>query len=245
MKSTTGSGLSALFLGFFLAACGSEGGNNGGDGGPVAGDDDPVPLAQRYLPLAAGLSWTYKVIDNGVTSMKVQTIEAAEAPPIDSKKSVQSFRVKTTKGVNDQTISWQENRGNQVVRHLERSFPPGGTMYNLQESWEPYKTRLDQRPSKLKAGTTWTVEYVETHQVTGGGAPTTSMRSERWTVMGVNETVTVTAGTYTNCLLLRRQGTDVGAASDKFYWYARGVGKLRETGGQTEELTAFSGLAPN
>jgi hypothetical protein len=234
--------LPALLGASLFSGCGSESGNNGTDGGgPLPGDDVVVPLAQRYLPLAAGMTWTYKVIDNGVTTMKVQTVEAIEAPPVASKSSVQAFRVKTTKGVNDQTVSWQENRGNQVIRHAERSFAPGATTHDLQESWEPYKTRLDQRPSKLKAGTTWTVQYTETHEVLGA-PPTTTMRSEKWTVMSVSEPVTVTAGTFKDCLLLRRQGTDTGAASDKFYWYARGVGKLRETGGQTEELTAFSGL---
>jgi hypothetical protein len=60
--------------------------------------------------------------------------------------------------------------------------------------------------------------------------------SETWTVIGDDETLTVPAGTFTHVIHFRK----VGAASSKDYWYARGVGKLKETGTQTEELSAYS-----
>ena len=54
-------------------------------------------------------------------------------------------------------------------------------------------------------------------------------RNESWEVMGVNEMLTTPAGTY-KTLHVRRVGTDQNATSDKQYWFACGVGKVRESG---------------
>jgi hypothetical protein len=45
----------------------------------------------------------------------------------------------------------------------------------------------------------------------------------------------VPAGTF-DAVLLRKVSN---ASSEKNYWYARGVGKVKETGAQTEELTEY------
>ena len=50
--------------------------------------------------------------------------------------------------------------------------------------------------------------------------------------------LTVPAGTFT-CLHLHKVGTDDSTAQ-KDYWFARGVGKIKESGGQTEELASYS-----
>jgi hypothetical protein len=239
--------VSAVSLGSALAlAAGCESTTPpGGDGGPgpLPGDDVPTPLDKRYLPLAMGLTWTYRVIDGGIASMKTQVVEALEAPPVDSKKSVKAFRVKTTKGANDHTVSWQEPIGNILARHLEQSFAPGSTTPSLTEWWEPYKIRLDMRPSRLQAGVVFNVTYTEYNQVAGGQV-TMTVRNEKWSILSTTEPVMAMGMMFKDVLMVRRQGTDAGAASDKTYWYARGVGKLKEVGGQTEDLMAFSGLPP-
>ena len=62
--------------------------------------------------------------------------------------------------------------------------------------------------------------------------------SDRWFVER-REMVTVPAGTF-DALVLRKVSV---AAAEKTYWYAPGVGKVKETGGQTEELTEYE-VAP-
>ena len=54
--------------------------------------------------------------------------------------------------------------------------------------------------------------------------------------------VTVPAGTFST-IRLRRQvlvGAGGGEGADKTFWFAEGIGKIKETGGQTEELSAYS-----
>jgi hypothetical protein len=49
----------------------------------------------------------------------------------------------------------------------------------------------------------------------------------------------VPAGTF-KAIRLHRTGTAAGA-SDKLYWFVRGVGKIKETGGsRSEELQSYS-----
>jgi hypothetical protein len=52
------------------------------------------------------------------------------------------------------------------------------------------------------------------------------------------ESVTVPAGTF-EALVLRKVSGASDGANEKHYWYVPGVGKVKETGSQTEELTEF------
>ena len=61
------------------------------------------------------------------------------------------------------------------------------------------------------------------------------MGRDRWTVIADDETLEVPAGTFEHVIHFQKSG----GGSAKEYWYARGVGKLKETGSQLEELTAF------
>jgi hypothetical protein len=81
----------------------------------------------------------------------------------------------------------------------------------------------------------WVEEYQETKAPVGAAAETKTTR-DVWNVDGVNQTVTVPAGTFTNAIVLIKSG----GSSQKTYWYVPGVGKVKETGGQTEELTAYT-----
>jgi hypothetical protein len=84
-------------------------------------------------------------------------------------------------------------------------------------------------------GATWTTAYTEVEVDPVVGTTTTS-KDETWIVEGVDEAVTVPAGTF-NALRVRK--TTSGAA-DKTYWFVKGVGKVKEQGEQLEDLTAYS-----
>ncbi len=221
-----------------LTVFGCESGGGGGGGGPCD-DGMKVLPAERYLPLTEGTRWIYKVTDtgNGSITMKTTTVAAPEEIPGSAKEGA-AFKVTTTKtsskGAGDQSISWQQDCGMSVARHLERSYNPGETTHFLEEWWIPFKLRLDERPDKLKVGS-YEVNYDEFHQLVGG-MRTTQKRSERWTVVSVGQPLTVLGKRYNDCLDIKRTGTDLGATSMKEYWYCKGVGKVKETGGQLEEL---------
>ena len=69
-------------------------------------------------------------------------------------------------------------------------------------------------------------------------SPVTTSKHDTWVVEATDAQITVPAGTFT-CLQLRNLNTVTG--SDNRYWFAQGVGKIREEGAtQVEELTSYS-----
>jgi hypothetical protein len=210
-----------------LSACG--GGEPAGNPDGGSGVDGP-PLEDRWFPFVEGASWTFRVTPLGAPSEeKTQTVMGLEAVP--GKTGVIAYRVRTEK-IDGVTTSWQEDLGTRLVRHREQSFDIAGTM-TTDEIYEPFKLRLDESAGHTAMGASWMEIYTET---INGGAPIS--RSETWTVEAVAEAVTVPAGTF-DCLRVRRMGTELGQA-DKIFWFARGVGKIKEEGDQVEELMDHS-----
>ena len=217
----------ALSLALCLVACGSEDPPGAPD---ASGATDGAPPEQRWLPLATGNRWTYLVTPLGLPpEQKSQTIMQVEEVP--EKSGQRAFFVVTEK-VDGMTHSWQEDRGNMIVRHREVSFDSPGAMNGL-ELYDPFKLRVDETDEHTTMGVDWVNTYTES---INGGAP--FARSEHWYVEAIAEDVTVPAGTFP-CLRVRRMGTEFGQA-DKTFWFARGVGKVKEAGDQTEELMSYS-----
>ncbi len=218
-----------------LAACGDDAPAHGGDGGM---EECLAPAADRYLPLVIGASWTYDTLDssmmNPVTVVKTSTVEALEDVG-DRKAGVTAYRVRTGKsgGVGD-VVSWQEDQCTGIVRHREQQFDPNDTLLTDQ-FYVPGKLRVDETAEHLTLGATWTTAYTEVEVDPILGTHTVS-KDETWTVQAVDEMVTTPAGTF-SCL---KVGKATSGAAAKTYWFAKGVGKVQETGEQTETLTAFT-----
>jgi hypothetical protein len=102
------------------------------------------------------------------------------------------------------------------------------------ESYDPGRFHLDETPAHIAAGANWTENYTQTHH-DFNGTPVTPKQAV-WTVQNVAEQVTVPAGTFT-CLRIVRQ--DTGDTPD-YYWFARGVGKVKEQHTKLEELMSVS-----
>ena len=216
---------------------GGSGGSAGGAGGSGMGDPS------QLLPLKTGNWWTYLVTDeNQVPTPKTQTVmEEGPVGGTGPNAAVTAFRMVTRKGVNgmDETISWQARVGTRVVRYREQAYmanPPHAL--ELEEYWNPYKLRVDESPTHMTAGASW----VETDQETKlpvGGSPLMAAVEDRWTVSAERLAVTVQGRSYEVLIL-----TKTGAASQKTYWWARGIGKVKEIGvNQVEELVSYQ-VAP-
>lgn len=214
-------------------------GSTEGGGGSAAGSAG-MPSTEPLLPWAMGSSWTYRVTSGGMSSLKTTTIGALEkvggtGPNADS----MAFHVTTAKGAgsNDHTESWQAidpSSPDRVLRYREQSFSAMTGNLQQEEHWAPAKLHADGSAEHTKKGATWEEAYSETKLVVGM-PPVTKDVSDGWSVVDDDETVTVPAGTFQHVVHLRKVGS-----STKDYWYARGVGKLKETGTQTEELTEYT-----
>lgn len=209
----------------------------GGGGGSGGGGGELKPL----LPWQVGNTWTYQVTQAGVMSVKTTTIEAAEVVGGEGpNKDVMAFFVVTAKGTDskDKTESWQApdlDNPDRIVRYRERSYGAMTGLFQLEEHWDPAKLHIDGSAARTVAGATWLESYSET-KLELNLSPTTHDVRENWTVLADDESVEVPAGKFDNVIHFRK----AGGGSTKEYWYVRGVGKVKETGSQTEELTEFS-----
>jgi hypothetical protein len=223
----------SLFLIFGLVACGSEdpSANPGGSGGSGGGSS-----TETLLPWKTGNRWTYQVTEDGAVSTKETTVGEEELVGGSGPAGeLTAFKVVTKKRDGaDQTVSWQAIDGDRVVRYREQSFSAGTGELDLEEHWAPHKLHIDWSPEHTEAGASWLEDYEETKLPVGDTA-STSTRRDRWTVVSAGEEVTVGAGTFQNVVVFQKVGGD----TPKTYYYARGVGKLKETGGQTEELVDY------
>lgn len=191
------------------------------------------PASERYLPLAVGASWTYDVSEPGVpAAAKTNTVEALEDVG-DQKAGVQAFRVRTEK-LSGYTLSWQEDRCTSVVRHREKSFDDDDALVSDQ-IYVPSKLRIDETAAHLAVGAQWTESYTEVENDPISGTDTTS-KDEVWQVVATDVAVTVPAGTFSTIQLNKTTSGD----ADKTFWFALGVGKIKEQGEQLEELRSFT-----
>ncbi len=214
---------------FLLGACGDDAPTD--SDAPVA--ECTTPLSERYLPLVVGASWTYDTSDMGSPVVpKTTTFEAFEDVG-DVKTGVMAFRQRTEKVVGH-ALSWHRDDCTGVSRHREQTFDGAGTLVTDQ-FYVPGKLRVDESAAHVTLGATWSTAYTEVERDPINGT-TTRSKDETWVVEGVDESVTVPAGTFT---ALRVRKTTSGAA-DKTYWFVKGVGKVKEMGEQVEDLTAYS-----
>lgn len=229
-------GVSSLLGLLVLPGCGSE---EPGKSSGSAGSGNMPPAGGPLLPWTEGNRWTYRVTQDGVVSDKVTTVGAEE--PVGGEGPYADVRANkvTTRKRNgaDLTESWQARDGDRVLRYRERSYSASTGEFELEEHWDPYKLHVDGSPERLSDGNSWLEEYEET-KLPVGQSPSLSTRRDRWKVVSVAESVTVPAGTF-DAVVIQKLGTD----TPKTYWYVPGVGKVKETGGQTEELTDYE-LAP-
>jgi hypothetical protein len=192
------------------------------------------------LPWAPGNTWTYRVTQDGIVTEKTTTVgDEVEVGGTGPNAEVLAFHVVTAKGVNsaDRTESWQApdpENPDRIVRYREQSFGAMTGMLELEEHWDPPKIHIDGSADRTVAGASWLEIYDET-KLPVGLTPTTKEARDRWTVIADDEVVEVPAGTFDNVIHLQKTGN-----SAKEYWYVRGVGKIKETGSQTEELVDYT-----
>lgn len=223
--------LSALAFGVGCGGSEPAGGDDGAAGGSGMLEGEP------FLPLAEGNRWVYRVTQDSTVTEKATVVGPLE--PVGGSgphATDMAHRMTTTKGQGgtDETVSWQALVGARVVRFREQAFGATSGMLTLEEHWSPAKLRVDQSAEHTVAGATW-LESISETKLPVGGQPVTSTVNDRWTVLADDVTLTVPAGTFENVLHLQK----VGGSSNKQYWWARGVGKLKETGSQTEELVSY------
>lgn len=206
---------------------------------PASGEDSGADAAveQRsgpLLPWKEGNTWTYQVTEDGEESTKIVTVGAEEEVGGSGPHATdRANKVVTKKGQSDQTVSWQTVESERVVRYREQSFSEKTGALTEEEHWEPHKLHVDMSAANTKEGASWVESYAET-KLPVDGEPSTETERDVWSVDAVDQVVTVPAGTFRAIVLQK-----AGSGGLKTYWYVPGVGKVKETGGQTELLVSY------
>jgi hypothetical protein len=209
---------------------GSGGSVMGSDGGPASSDAGQPATTGRYIPLAIGASWTWNGFDtlsgqSGVTDSKVEAMETLTG----AKAGIKAFRVRN-KTLTGFTVNWQQDIGTAVVRHREQFLDPTGAVTS-DHTFMPTKLRLDESPTHTALNASWTETYTDMAMFATAIMVT-------WKVEAVNEMVTVPAGTF-SCLRVHSVQTG-GAAYDSTFWFARNVGKVKESGTEERQLVRYN-----
>jgi hypothetical protein len=227
----------------------SSGGTGGNPGAPDGGGDPdagsgPGPAA-TYYPLKVGNWWKYRVTSPvDLPWEKLVTAERAEPVGGDGPNATrEAIRMITRKGLGDMTINWQGRvdhpDGPIWVRYRETAYAASTMMVNVEDWWSPHRLRFDERAAHTAPGASFQESYTEYKRYGTTGLPTMSPTVTDWLVDAVDETVVVQlpgapARTYPACIRVSHSLSTPGAR--KQFWFCRGIGKVKETGGQTEEL---------
>lgn len=210
------------------AACGSS-----SDATPDASSS----VADRYLPWTVGSVWSYKLTDpkNPSTPKLDQPTTILRMEDVGGVHAGKLALVVHHEQYNGSKDVWENIEGDLDVRYQTTFYDSQGQTTGTDVD-TPYRLKLDESAAHTMTGAQWSTSFTET---SNGGAPST--KNENWYVVSDSESITVLAGTFT-CLHVRRTSSG-GTVQD--YWYARGVGKVKETGSgaQDEELMAYT-IAP-
>jgi len=228
-------GFLALLATASLAGCGSDAEPDKGTGG-MGGVG---PATEPLLPWAVGNTWTYRVTEAGaVTNKTTKVMDQTKVGGIGALKDTSAYLVVTMKGADqkDKTESYQAPDAanpDRIVRYRELSYGAMTGDLQLEEYWEPARQHIDG--SKVTGdGVTWIDAYTEYKLPVGGQPSPGASTHDQWIVLSADEAVDVPKGHFAHAVHLQKTG-----GSTKEYWYVRGVGKVRETGGQTEELVDY------
>lgn len=198
-----------------VVACGTE-----------SGDAGPRPL----VPLAQGNRWVYAVSDPTTgESKKVQQVTGCQALA-GAKAGVRAWSVETQQG-GERTVSYDDEGPEGVRRHVQEQYQSGALTERVTCSpWALRAPPPDARPGDLAVRS-----YTEDVRDPTGAPKKTTRYAITW-VIEAEEMITVPTGTF-KALRVRKSRDDAGA---KVYWYAPGVGKVKEIGQRTELLESYT-----
>ena len=207
-----------------IAACGSE----PPDVRPDAG------VAPSLIPLAEGNTWRYRVTSSGGTvTEKVQSVTGTAAT---SNPGEVAFRLLSERANARETSSVQLIRDGVLLRLEEEGYRAGVKVEHYK--YLPGSIRIDS--TRVKTGDTYESSHTKQRLDASGNVIGEVNVVHRFMVEATAEAVDVPAGRFA-CVRVRREAVDDGGV--KTYWYAPGLGKVKEIGGQTEELMQYT-VAP-
>jgi hypothetical protein len=219
-------------------------------GGLVACDQktpaQPPSSHAPYDPLVEGASWDYQHDDwTEHVTMAPTTLDGGESAFVmtDSPNPKDSIR-------SDATLVAREGRVLRVYKEEYLIGSNGDATLKDSVTYGVGFTRFDESWADKPVGFKETPEYERVETPAGGAAKPTQGRRHTFEILSLSELVSTPLGTF-DCIEIRRTkdwqaeeaGLDASDAQPKIFWFARGVGKVRELNldsGKGELLVHYS-----
>jgi hypothetical protein len=223
------------------AAAGS-GGSGGNAACTKAGGDSKLPAAgskDSHFPVIPGSTWTYhhenptKAPWDEFASLEATTYMGCDAFLLQDEEDAQGEKTRSTLIVD----------GTKVYRAY-REIAVGG-MVALKVTYDPgflrFDEALDSEGEMIMLEDSWSQSCVFTSSASkcAPGAVKPGVSTHTFKVVSTSAQVTVGAGTF-DTVQIERVNLDDGER--KHFWYAKGIGKVRELdleSNATEELTEY------
>lgn len=184
------------------------------------------------FPTAVGNRWVYKVVTaEGITAEKTQVVTGTTT--VDG---ALAYRFETLRADEKTTRSVQLIRDGKLFRSGEEELRLDGSV-RARYRFVPPALRIDS--NLVKTGDTYVDTHVEEELDANGTLIRRDERTDTYVVEDGADLVDVPAGNI-ECVRVRRTRLHAtGGELVKTFWYAFGIGKVKELGGQTEELVRF------
>jgi hypothetical protein len=221
------------------SADGTGGATSAGDGGAGSGGAPAVANGADYYPMTDGATWTYRHM-GGSTVWDEVVMQSATTYM--GKPGVLLEDNPSPSGSRSETVLVSD--GSRIARVYQEEFT--GATLELTTAYDPGFLRYDRSWEEQSPGYAETAMYVRTEKDAAGTITGESDRAHRFTVEALDDSVTVPAGTFSDCLRVRRNrvrapGSEMKEGDDDLFWFCPGIGKVREEDqitGQTEELVS-------
>lgn len=232
---------SAFLFALLLWGCGGEGQStdtqdSSSDGSQEPDDDTPVDEEKSHYPLLAGASWEYQVVDVNGVELRKEIVEATKDP--DAKDGVQIILTDNEDSEGERTKSKIRRIGQGAFRVHKDILVSGEIAESV--DYDPGFVRFDEAWTKLSKGESRDYSYERSTSLEKGKE---EQRGHRYTVKGKEVKIKVPAGVFTCVHISRERLTGASAGEIVEYWFAPGVGKVREkrlATGKEELLIRFT-----
>jgi serine/threonine protein kinase len=188
--------------------------------------DGSLSPGTSYFPMRFGNWWIYDVTDPKGRTVQKTIMFDGQGDVGGAHEGLRGYLLdrREPAGTGDR---WFARRGSEIGFVHDKWYDSKGK-FTSEVSFKPYRFRIADAGPHCVEGAKWTEVYdrIEFDLETGKpGAP--KKLEEEWTVKAVDEEITVPAGTF-RCICLHRRSKTDGQVKDSTYWFAPGVGKVRE-----------------
>lgn len=206
---------------------------DGGEDGGLDTDSDNGAV-DDYYPMAVGDFWTYRETEGARETEFTYEVTGRETIDFGRETGertvfvVENTTATTTVVTDEGRTQYIEDEGDRSVRHRQEIYDAAG-VFTKQRDFFPGFLRFDR--TKTAKGAKWVETFTRVSDPKDGTVPVEETVSYDYEILSTDAPVDIGSKTY-HCLEVKR--TALSDGETKYYWYAKGIGKVQELTGNTK-----------